>query len=334
MARVVVVGAGVAGSRCAQRLAAQGHRVQVVDKARGPGGRLATRRLSLDGREFLLDHGAPSFVAEPPSSGWPEGFDAEFLARGRADGWLRDATPRFPDGRRGPPAWRVAPPQPQACRALLGSVDVAYSHTLHGLVRTADGWTLNWAEPERPAWSGVHALLLALPPAQAAAQLAPVHPAWAAAAAAVPMQPTWTWMAVSDALAGDWDALAPADATLATVRRLEQRASPPVTDRALWVAHASAAWSQAHLEDDPAAVQAQLEAAWRAALRAAGQTVPALHHALVHRWRYAQATAPSALPAWWDASLGLGVSGDWLGGGGIAGAWASGSALAAALGRG
>ncbi|MCU0921096.1 MAG: NAD(P)-binding protein [Burkholderiaceae bacterium] len=65
---VAVVGAGIAGAACAQQLAAAGCSVQVVDKGRGVGGRLATRRLQwLDAqglqRTARLDHGAPAFAA-------------------------------------------------------------------------------------------------------------------------------------------------------------------------------------------------------------------------------------------------------------------------------
>ena len=42
--RVAVVGAGLAGAVCAQQLSLSGWRVQVFDKSRGAGGRLATRR--------------------------------------------------------------------------------------------------------------------------------------------------------------------------------------------------------------------------------------------------------------------------------------------------
>jgi|APIni6443716594_1056825.scaffolds.fasta_scaffold851407_1 predicted NAD/FAD-dependent oxidoreductase len=65
----VAVGvAGLAGAACAQALSASGCTVQVVDKARGAGGRLAMRRLEwLDAggrlRSARLDHGAPSFSA-------------------------------------------------------------------------------------------------------------------------------------------------------------------------------------------------------------------------------------------------------------------------------
>lgn len=51
---VVVVGAGMAGLMCAQRLQQAGYAVSVLEKSRGLGGRLATRRI--DGMPF--DHGA------------------------------------------------------------------------------------------------------------------------------------------------------------------------------------------------------------------------------------------------------------------------------------
>ncbi len=51
---VVIVGAGLAGLTCARRLQQSGYRVAVVEKSRGVGGRMATRRT--DG--VPMDHGA------------------------------------------------------------------------------------------------------------------------------------------------------------------------------------------------------------------------------------------------------------------------------------
>ena len=42
---VVVVGAGISGSVCAWRLAKSGHKVTLVEKGRGVGGRMSTRRM-------------------------------------------------------------------------------------------------------------------------------------------------------------------------------------------------------------------------------------------------------------------------------------------------
>jgi len=59
---VVVVGAGLAGLVCAQRLRLAGLRVIVVEKSRGLGGRLATRRLS----GTCADHGVRYLDVQGP----------------------------------------------------------------------------------------------------------------------------------------------------------------------------------------------------------------------------------------------------------------------------
>lgn len=60
--RVVVLGAGIAGLMAARQLVEGGLDVIVLDKGRGVGGRMATRRF--DGGAF--DHGAQFFTAEDP----------------------------------------------------------------------------------------------------------------------------------------------------------------------------------------------------------------------------------------------------------------------------
>ncbi len=78
---VLVIGAGISGLSCAQQLVAGGARVVVLDRARGPGGRCATRRMD-DGQP--VDHGLaflhgddPAFLAAldatdaTPLPGWP-----------------------------------------------------------------------------------------------------------------------------------------------------------------------------------------------------------------------------------------------------------------------
>ncbi|MEM6905266.1 MAG: FAD-dependent oxidoreductase, partial [Pseudomonadota bacterium] len=60
MADTLIIGAGMAGLACARALTDAGHRVTVLDKGRGVGGRLATRRTE-DGWQF--DHGAQYIAA-------------------------------------------------------------------------------------------------------------------------------------------------------------------------------------------------------------------------------------------------------------------------------
>lgn len=82
-----IIGAGLAGLSAAQVLLDAGHRVTVLDKGRGVGGRLATRRIG----DATLDHGAQFFtvrgddfrhvIARAIEAGvvevWCHGFGAE-----------------------------------------------------------------------------------------------------------------------------------------------------------------------------------------------------------------------------------------------------------------
>lgn len=56
--KIVVVGAGISGCVCAYQLSEAGHEVTLVEKGRGVGGRMATRRMG----GARIDHGAQFFT--------------------------------------------------------------------------------------------------------------------------------------------------------------------------------------------------------------------------------------------------------------------------------
>ena len=60
---VVIVGAGIAGLSAAAELVASGRRVVVLEKSRGVGGRMATRRVG----DAVCDHGAQFFTVRGPA---------------------------------------------------------------------------------------------------------------------------------------------------------------------------------------------------------------------------------------------------------------------------
>jgi len=98
----VVVGAGIAGLCAARELAAAGRRVLVLDKGRGIGGRMATRRLG----SAVCDHGAQFFTVRGRAFG---GLVAEAHGAGAVVEWcrgfLRDGS--LTDGAGdGHPRWR------------------------------------------------------------------------------------------------------------------------------------------------------------------------------------------------------------------------------------
>ncbi len=330
-ARVAVVGAGLAGLCCAQRLAAAGGEVQVFEKSRGAGGRLSTRRLAWtapDGtpHEAAVDHGCPAFV--------PRGAAfAAALAAAERQGALARWSPRgLPDGER----WLGTPAANRWCQALGAGLPLHAGHRVVALQHGAGGWQLAFDTPAGAApVAGFDAVVLALPPPQAAALLAPWRADWHMALAAADPEPCWTLMGVTDRVPDlGWDALRPADGPLAWLSREDAKPGrTPLPGRSLWVAQASAAWSREHLEAPEHAVWAALQQAVERAVEPAAGTGLRWQHSVVHRWRYARsAPAPAEAPgALWDPALRLGACGDHLGGGDVEGAWRSGHQVAEAL---
>jgi len=67
--RVAIIGAGMTGASAASQLRAAGAEVVVFDKARGPGGRMTSKRLVSDNTALAqssLDLGAQYFTVRHP----------------------------------------------------------------------------------------------------------------------------------------------------------------------------------------------------------------------------------------------------------------------------
>ena len=84
--RIAIIGAGMAGLACARMLAVAGMMPVILDKGRGIGGRLATRRAP-EGRQF--DHGAQYVTAKDPGFAallTDQGIEVEMLVGETASG--------------------------------------------------------------------------------------------------------------------------------------------------------------------------------------------------------------------------------------------------------
>jgi len=327
--RVAVIGAGIAGAACAASLQRSGVRVSVFDKSRGSGGRMATRRLTYadpSGQAVAVefDHGAPFFTAQHPRfralarRALSVGCVARWQPRVYAD-W---PAPPLQDGYVG------APTMSALCRHVLAGVTLHLEQTVRRLQRNAEGWQV--VVDGGATLGPFDHVMVALPAPQAALLLAGHRDEWADQLAGRLARACWTLMAVTPDMDWPWDAAQFARGPLDWVIRNDRkpgRQAPP--GQATWVAHASAAWSAQHLEDDPRAVTQDLRAALAAVLPP-GQDPRNWPCTAVHRWRHA---VPVAMPddgaeCWWDPALGLGVCGDVAGGGTVESAWRSGDELA------
>ncbi|MEQ9336008.1 MAG: FAD-dependent oxidoreductase [Miltoncostaeaceae bacterium] len=147
--RIAVVGAGLAGIAAARTAAAAGHEVVVVEKSRGIGGRVASRRVE----GTVVDHGSPAIWVEPGSA------LAEHLASVEVDG-----VHRVPEGI-ATPAGASAP-----LKALAAGLDIRLGVRLHALRPTRSGYEL--ADEQGNSHGSADAVVVTAPGPQAADLLA------------------------------------------------------------------------------------------------------------------------------------------------------------------
>lgn len=306
--RIGIIGAGLAGLTAARGLAEAGHAIVLFDKARGPGGRMSTRRVETARGMAFFDHGAQYFTVRDT------GF-AETVARWQAEG----VAARWPAA--GDQAWVGTPGMNAIIKAEAAGHDVRWNCRIERIVREGALWRF-----EQDAGSeSFDTAIVAVPAEQVAPLLAAHAPEWAALADATVSQPCWTVMAGFGARV-DFaaDCLRDCGAIGWAARN---SAKPGRSGPESWVVQGSPGWSAAHLEDEPESVIAALLADLAAAT---GTALPETLVVQAHRWRYALSGAAGRTMLW-DGNARLGVSGDWLIGPRIESAWASGRALAAAM---
>ncbi|MFG6160588.1 NAD(P)/FAD-dependent oxidoreductase [Halomonas sp. 1390] len=342
-ATTAIIGAGIAGLACGQALQAHGLPVRLFDKARGPGGRLSTRRLE----HAAVDLGAQFFSVRDPAfrrqvatwreagvvAPWPDS-----LWEASESGWhrYRDKVERLIG----------APRMSAVSRRLAEGLTLATGIRIERLEPRGDDWWLIDQHGER---HGPFArVVLALPSPQAQALLEPHEPSLATACEAVIQRPCWAAWACFEAplpdlpeVDDDWQAVrlapdptrSPAEQPLRFVSRNDHKPGRHGQGESLSLL-ARLEWSEAHLERNAESVARRLLEAFRAQLPA-GVTLPEPTSLGAHRWRYAQ---PDVFASGEAVNLdhrrspnGLSLCGDGWRGPRVEDAWLSGHHLGEAL---
>jgi renalase len=343
---IAVIGAGMAGVACARTLLQAGHRVTLIEKSRGAGGRMATRRSDFGG----FDHGAPFFTVSDPrfqqalntTPGLVAPWQVNTVHVLDAMGQTMAAAPATSETR-----WVATPGMNELVKRWAQPIaegGPASELRLESRVTRIEAdalhptqWQLRLEGPEgaQQVIAGLAAVVLAIPHPQALDLLraSALAPAWQPALSAVEVAPCWTLMlAFPQAMQPGLDAFGPrwhaASSEHHRIRWLAREPSKPGrTPVERWTVQASPAWSEEHLEDDADRVTAKL---LRAFAELTGiRATPS--HAVVHRWRYAQTRQPLGLAFLHDPAQGLGLCGDWCLGHRIEDAFVSGLELALAM---
>lgn len=303
---ILVIGAGLAGLACARELAATGVSVIVLDKGRGPGGRMAARRVEIAGETVSFDHGAQYFTARDPA------FIAtveDWAAAGVAARWPAAGTD----------AWVGVPGMNAPIRELARALDVRWGVRAERLVRDGASWRV---ETDSAVFTAAR-VMVAVPAEQAAVLLADAAPDLSALAASVTSTPCWAVMAGFAAPLGGPDTFRSDTAPVSWAAR--NSAKPGRAAPEAWVIHASPQRSR-ELVDHLKEAVAQILLADFFATSSRAPVAPV--HCDAHRWLYALPQALGGEGARFDAALGIGIAGDWLHSPRVEGAFLSGRTLA------
>ncbi len=314
--RVVVVGAGLSGLVAARELAAAGAEVRVVDKGRGPGGRLATRRIG----GATLDHGAQFFTVRTPQ-----------LQR-RVDDWLERGLVRVWasgfDGPDGHPRYVATRGMSSLAKDLADGLDVECATMAFGVHPSAAH------APGGPRWTvaiddgtarHADAVIVTCPLPQAFALLVDAGIELDEHLFRVDYDRTLALLAALDgppAIPAPGGVQRPDD----VFSFIGDNAAKGVSDLPAVTFHATPEWSGTHWDDDPADALAALTAAaepWLGGARVV--------ESQLKRWRFATPRTTWPDPCWSTADGTLVVAGDAFAGPRVEGAHNSGLAAAATV---
>ena len=340
---IAVIGAGMAGVTCARTLVQAGHTVTLFEKSSSLGGRMATR----DSAFGSFDHGAQYFTARDPRFVMALETSPRLVKRWSANtvqvinevGQI--STPSAPVSE---PHWVGVPGMSSLVAGWAEDLKAPSQIELQTRVTQIEPdalkpghWQLRTEGPDdaRHVHSGFNAVLLAIPSPQAQSllQTSKLAEAWLPLLEGVDIAPCWTLMlAFPQAMQPDLSTLGPQwSAARSKHHRIawlaRESSKPGRTPIERWTVQASAEWSQEHLQDDPARVQAKL-------LKAFGE-VTGIHAEPAHvdsqRWLYAKTRQTLGQSHLFNAEQGLGLCGDWCQGYRVENAFVSGLELALAL---
>ncbi len=323
MATIAVIGAGLAGLVVARGLSAA-HEVTVLEKSRGVGGRMATRRAG----PFEFDHGAQFFTArtsafreylEPLAdagvvTNWPAAFveirDGSITAERRWD----EEYPHY-----------VGIPGMNAVgKALASGLNVQLETTVGSLSQQGGSWHL--ADDDGATLGEFDWVVVTTPAAQAANLLAETT---LAASAAVSMHACFALLlGFDDPVDVPWQAALVREADISWISVNSSKPGRPAATS--FVVHSTNAWANEHIDDDVEAVRQHLAAVFNSVT---GIDAGRVDHASVHRWRYANVDRQPGERFALDPQRKLAACGDWFVRGRVEGAFTSADALVARLAR-
>lgn len=333
---VAVIGAGISGLACAQVLASSGARITLFDKARGPGGRMSSKRrpgatLDLGAQAFSVrDESFQRAVDQWRSAGCVAAWPTRTY-QASSSGWqrLNDGQPRYA----GMPRMSAITRHIADELTALANVALYVSTPIAALERMPSAWQL--VEMNGTIHGPFDRVVVSTPPPQAQQLIAPWNADLAAACEKRKPRPCWAAWAIFDGplpaindVDPGWQMARVAHPALRLVSRNQTKPGRSAQPESISLL-AQLDWSEAHLEQPPQAVAEQLLAAL-ASILSTPSLLPSIIDMGAHRWRYAEPAAPCDSEYLYSPD-GLALCGDSFCNGRVEDAWLSGHRLGEAL---
>lgn len=134
----IIIGAGMAGLMAAQTLRERGYSIQLIERGRSVGGRLATRRVGAGG---LADHGAQFFTVRSDTlQTWVDRWLAQDLVYVWGEGWSDGSVKRSAGDGHARYACRGG--MNSLAKHLARNLDISINRLVTGIQPDDSGWTL------------------------------------------------------------------------------------------------------------------------------------------------------------------------------------------------
>jgi len=314
--KIAIIGAGISGLTVAKELS-ELNEVTIFDKARGVGGRMATKRID----DYHFDHGAQFFTAKSQEF-------KDFCNKAKNDKIIEEWNIDFVEiignkiGKKyqfnnDKPHFVAKPQMNNLCKYIAQDLNILLGKQVKSINFDDKKWSLKTVEDE--IFNNFDYLILAIPSHQVI-NLLPKNFKYLDIISNIRMSGCFTLMlGFKEKLSIEFGAALVKESNISWI---SVNSSKPERPKGFsLIVNSSNKWADENIEEDLEIIKEKMITSLRQII---DFDISNLSCQNIHRWRYANATLRTGDKSLFDPNLNLGVCGDWLISGRVENAFLSG----------
>ena len=308
--KIAIIGAGMTGVSCLKSLISTGATIDVFEKSRGAGGRMATRRME---NGISADHGAQYFTAR--SDDFRNAVNS-WKSAGLIEHWNANNTENCFVG---------TPAMNSPLKHEMLSANLHTSTRVDRVEKAGEKWTVH---TEEYTYSDYDYVVCTVPAPQVPDIIEKAAPTLVKTVNAVTIAPCWALLVVFDKpLNSEVNNWRESNNVISWIARNSSKQGRDFSQDS-WTIHATPEWSAENLELNPDDAAHILYGTFTKIINESGQE-PSTK--MAHRWRYAKTLKPLGKPFLTNEDQTLYIGGDWCLGARVENAFESGKLIAESL---